>query len=239
MDANLQIGDILFLDIETVPAHPSWDEVPEDWRGLWEEKSAFYRERQQVELPQSYERAGIYAEFGKVICVGVGYFSHSADGQTFRLTCFSGDEERELLAEFGAFLEKHYRRPFRVLCAHNGKEFDFPFLSRRFLIQGLPVPAILQFAGKKPWEVPHLDTMELWKFGDYKNFTSLKLLARAFGIPGPKEDIDGSQVAGVYWKEADLARIDRYCRRDVVTLARVFQRFRGEEAIGDNSVIHL
>jgi uncharacterized protein YprB with RNaseH-like and TPR domain len=132
-----------------------------------------------------------------------------------------------VLQEFAEFLEKYTRNPFRVLCAHNGKEFDFPYLCRRMLIQGIALPSLLQIGGLKPWEVPHLDTLELWKFGDYKHYTSLKLLAAVMGVPDSKDDIDGSEVGRVYWKEGDLDRIARYCRKDVITLARVYQRLTG------------
>ncbi|MFN8698340.1 MAG: 3'-5' exonuclease [Flavobacteriales bacterium] len=226
-ESRASIDEILFLDIETVSAERNWDDVPDNWKDLWEEKSAYFREKSGVMLADSYERAGIYAEFGKVVCIGVGFFHRTAGGQQLRVNAFYDDREEVVLQEFAEFLEKYTRNPFRVLCAHNGKEFDFPYLCRRMLIQGIALPSLLQIGGLKPWEVPHLDTLELWKFGDYKHYTSLKLLAAVMGVPDSKDDIDGSEVGRVYWKEGDLDRIARYCRKDVITLARVYQRLTG------------
>ena len=228
----------MFLDIETVPMEPEWAGLEQAWQVLWEEKSMFYREKNGVALEESYERAGIYAEFGKIICIGLGYFQRTTEGDELRVSSFSGKNERELLTDFGAFLDRYTKRPFRLLCAHNGKEFDFPYLCRRMLINQLPLPTLLRISGKKPWEIPHIDTMELWKFGDYKHYTSLKLLAKVFGVPDSKDDIDGSQVGRVFWKDGDLARIDQYCRKDVVTLARVFQRLNGLDAVDQDNVVH-
>jgi DNA polymerase elongation subunit (family B) len=180
-----------------------------------------------------YKRAGIYAEFGKIICISVGAFSKAE----FRLKSFSGDDEKKLLTEFAELLRKRYNKPEHLLCAHNGKEFDFPYIARRMVVLGIPVPTILDLAGKKPWEVNHLDTMELWKFGDFKNYTSLELLAAILDIPTPKEDIDGSQVAEVYYKLNDLNRIVHYCTKDVLTVAQIFRRYRGEPLIAENQIV--
>jgi uncharacterized protein YprB with RNaseH-like and TPR domain len=122
------------------------------------------------------------------------------------------------------------------LCAHNGKEFDYPYLIRRILINGLEVPSILNLSGKKPWEVNHIDTMELWKFGDYKHYTSLELLATVFGISSPKDDINGSDVGRVYWQENDLQRIVKYCQKDVVTIVNLLLRFKGKPMMGEESI---
>jgi 3'-5' exonuclease len=235
----IRLHEILFLDIETVPAAPDWTGLEPSWQRLWEEKSRIFRERQQLELEESYGRAGIYAEFGKIICIGVGYFNQTPEGEELRVTSFSGDDEESMLREFGAFLDRVTRKPFRYLCAHNGKEFDFPYICRRMLACGIPLPRLLRIAGLKPWEVPHLDTMELWKFGDFKHYTSLRLLAGVFGIPDSKEDMDGSMVASVYWTDRDLGRIREYCRRDVSVLARVYQRLQGLEAIPEEAVIQV
>jgi DNA polymerase elongation subunit (family B) len=122
------------------------------------------------------------------------------------------------------------------LCAHNGKEFDFPYLSRRMMVNGISLPAVLDNAGKKPWEVKFVDTLELWKFGDYKHYTSLELLAYLFGIPTPKDDIDGSMVAGIYYQEKDLPRIARYCEKDVLTIIRLLLKFAGQDTIAEEHV---
>lgn len=217
-------SDVLFLDIETVPQYPDYASCPENFRIHWERKAQLFRQDEQSP-EELYGRAGIYAEFGKVICISCGYFT--ADGK-FRMKSYYGHDEVVLLKEFAATLDQFCKDPAKVLCAHNGKEFDFPFLARRMLINGIRLPAVLDTAGKKPWEVNHLDTMELWKFGDYKSYTRLDLLAAVFNIPTPKDDIDGSEVGGVYWIEKDLERIVNYCQKDVLTVAQIFRRFRGE-----------
>lgn len=224
---NIQPEEILFIDIETVPGTQDFNSLDEDFQLLWTEKSRFMREKNNIDIEESYHSAGIYAEFGKIICIGAGYFTSRSGGYEFRSTSFSGDDENAILSDFAMLLNKRFNDPFKLLCAHNGKEFDFPYLSRRMLIHGIELPEMLDTAGKKPWEIQHLDTMELWKFGDYKNYTSLKLLARLFGIPTPKDDIDGSMVREVYYTERDIDRIDRYCRKDVLTVAQLFLKYKG------------
>ncbi|MCC6599273.1 MAG: 3'-5' exonuclease [Crocinitomicaceae bacterium] len=228
---------VLFIDIETVPQAASFNELDEEYQQLWIEKSRFFREKDSIDIPESYFQAGIYAEFGKVICVSAGYLSQRAGSRIFRCTSFFGDDEKELLTGFAGLLESHYNHPFRILCAHNGREFDLPYLSRRMLVNGIPLPRMLDLAGKKPWEIPHIDTMELWKFGDYKHYTSLKLLAKIMGIPTPKDDIDGSMVRQVYYEENDLNRIENYCRKDVLAVAQVFLKYRGEELLHEEEVV--
>ena len=185
-----------------------------------------------------YERAGIYAEFGKIVCISVGFVYRLPDKQlAFRTKSCFGDDEKELLAKFSEALKRFaMQRNTMILCAHNGKEFDFPYIARRMLVNGLALPAAFDIAGKKPWEVPFIDTMELWRFGDYKNYTSLKLLTHIFGIPSPKDDIDGSQVAGVYWKDKDLPRIVRYCEKDVLAIAQLLLRYKGLKLIATENV---
>jgi DNA polymerase elongation subunit (family B) len=231
-----KIQDILFLDIETVPAAASFDELPERMQHLWEKKSSFFRKEEET-AEEAYGKAGIYAEFGKVICISAGNLASFPDGRKFRIKSFSGEDEKQLLSEFSSMINGFAsKRTDAQLCAHNGKEFDFPYLARRILINGLPLPGLLNLAGKKPWEVKLLDTMELWKFGDFKNYTSLDLLTAVFDIPTPKEDLDGSMVAETYYGNNDLARIVEYCQRDVVALTRLFQRFRGEKIIEDGEI---
>jgi 3'-5' exonuclease len=229
---QIDIHNILFLDIETVPQHPVYGEAQEEMRKLWEKKA-----RQIVKddsTPDSvYNRAGIYAEFGKIVCVSCGYLNAE---NKFRIKSFCGDDEKKLLLEFADMLNTYFSAPDKLLCAHNGKEFDFPFLARRMVINGIKLPTILNNAGKKPWEVNHIDTMELWKFGDYKSFTSLLLLATILGIPTPKDDIDGSMVWEVYWKEKNLPRIVTYCQKDVLTVAQIFLRFRCEPLLSEAQV---
>ena len=236
---NINIDNILFLDIETVPAFSQYDEVPDDIKPFWDKKALYLAKTEDEDPASLYERAGIYAEFGKIICISVGYLlSSGGPEKELRLKSFYSHDEKEVLEGLIALLNKHYNNPNDLLCAHNGKEFDFPYLARRILINGLKLPAALDIAGKKPWEVAHLDTMVLWKFGDFKNYTSLGLLATIFGIPTPKSDIDGSDVARVYWEEKDLERIVEYCQKDVLTIAQLLLKFRGEPPIQEDRVIY-
>lgn len=235
---QIPVETILFLDIETVPMRSTYDELPEPFRRLWDKKaetlSKFDRSSPDpLKTPADwFERAGIYAEFGKIICISTGAVRNG----TLWIKSFYGDDEPSLLKEFTGMLEKSGEKKFHYLCAHNGKEFDFPYLIRRMLINGLRVPAILDLSGKKPWEVNHLDTMELWKFGDYKSFTSLELLATLFNIPTPKDDIEGKDVARVYYEEHDLPRIVTYCQKDVMTIVNLILRLKGAPIMGEDQI---
>jgi len=234
---NIDYTKLLVLDIETVPQYPSYADVPEKWQHLWAKKSATLKRAEGESESDIYPRAGIYAEFGKIVCISCGFFSSSGRTYQFRVKSFYGDDEAKLLSDFNAMLERHFSEPGCSLVAHNGKEFDYPYIGRRCLLNGLEIPTLLDIAGKKPWEVNLLDTMELWKFGDYKNYTSLELLAASFGIPTPKDDIDGSKVWSVYWLENDLERIKTYCQKDVVTVAQLLLKFRNEALLSDEQVL--
>jgi 3'-5' exonuclease len=231
------LNNILFLDIETVPQYPSYDAVPETGKTFWNKKAHGLKKDKEFDTPETlYDRAGIYAEFGKIVCLSCGIISGSGADKKITLKSFCCDEEKTILSDFSDMLKK-WSGPDKVLCAHNGKEFDFPYISRRMVINQLPVPDMLQMAGKRPWEIPHIDTLELWKFGDYKSYTSLNLLAYILGIPTPKDDIDGSMVWRVYWQEEDLKRIVTYCQKDVVTVAQVYLRLVGECGISEDQVL--
>ncbi|MBZ4189274.1 3'-5' exonuclease [Niabella beijingensis] len=237
MLAQYAVHTILFLDIETVPQYASFSEVPEAWKHLWERKSASILRNREEETPESvYERAGIYAEFGKIVCISCGIIQGGVNQRKIILKSFYGDDEKQLLGAFAEMLQKFSANEQKYLCAHNGKEFDFPYLCRRMLINGVPIPLLLNTAGKKPWEVNHLDTMELWKFGDFKSYTTLNLLAHALGVPTPKDDIDGSMVAEVYYQERQIERIATYCQKDVITVAQIFLKMSGEELIAEENI---
>lgn len=233
---NLNIEVVLFLDIETVPNHYNFDELDETTKELWDKKSAYFQ-KDGLDAKDVYERAGIYAEFGKIVCISVGFLAQRDGEQVIRLRSFANHDEKTLLQDFCNLLNTYYSSPRHILCGHNAKEFDFPFIARRLLINGLPLPGPLDIAGKKPWEISHLDTMELWKFGDYKNYTSLNLLAHVFGIPTPKDDISGADVARVYYEENDLERIAAYCQKDVVTVIQLVLKYRGQELIHPDYII--
>ncbi|GJH39727.1 3'-5' exonuclease [Capnocytophaga sp. HP1101] len=232
---KINLEDILFLDIETVPLYKQHDELSTVEQELWEEKSRYQR-KDEFTAEEFYDRAGIWAEFGKIVCISVGYFSFRHQQRTFRVTSFTGEED-VLLRDFVRLVEEHFSRPNNLFCAHNGKEFDFPYLSRRMIINGIAIPQKLQLFGKKPWEIPHLDTLELWKFGDYKHFSSLKLLAHILGIPSPKDDINGSEVRDVFYNENDVDRIATYCEKDTITVAQILLRFRNEQLLTDDEIL--
>jgi len=227
MIQNIPIEKILFLDIETVPQFGNWEEMEETTQKLWDKKTKVQRKEDFTPEEFYTERGGIMAEFGKIICISVGMLEKN---ETLKIKSFAGDDEKKLLEEFGELFNSPRLRDV-ILCAHNGKEFDFPWIARRFLINGMQPPVPFQMFGKKPWEIPHIDTMELWKFGDYKSFVSLELLAHVFGIPTPKDDIDGSMVSSIYYIEKDLPRIVQYCEKDVLTLANIFRRMRQENVL--------
>ncbi len=221
-----QIEKILFLDVETVPALSSLNELSEEGKELWTKKAnQLSRQNEDIDVADWYSsKAGIFAEFGKIICISVGYvLLGSGNKVNVRLKSFAGDDEKEILTNFAQLLEGYFSDPSKhYLCGHNIKEFDIPYLSRRMLVHNIKLPTMLNISGKKPWQVEYLlDTMDMWKFGDYKNYTSLRLLSYLFGIPSPKDDIDGSQVALVYYQVKDLERIVKYCERDVLTVIKL------------------
>ncbi len=234
---KINLEHILFLDIETVPEEENFQLLSDTKKELWEHKSQYQR-KDELTAEEFYERAGIWAEFGKIVTISVGYFNIKGNSQNFRVTSFFG-EEKKLLQDFKNLVDTHFNGPHHLLCGHNGKEFDFPYIARRMIINGISLPHKLDLFGKKPWEIPHLDTMELWKFGDYKHFTSLKLMANILGIPSPKEDIDGSMVKSVYYKEQDIDRIIKYCELDVVTTAQVFLRLRNDQLLEENEITRI
>ncbi len=231
---KIQLDRILFLDIETVPQYPTFSDLSDHEQKLYSQKTKFLQKEQTAE--EVYDRAGIYAEFGKIICISIGYVHHASFGNQIRLKSFYHDDEETLLKQFVTLLEDNPK--FSVLCGHNAKEFDFPYICRRLLIHGIPLPQILNIAGKKPWEIAHLDTMELWKFGDYKSYTSLALLCHVFKIPTPKDDISGEDVARVYYEEKNLDRIKVYCEKDVVALIQLFLRMKNDSIILEDNILY-
>ncbi|MFT3701612.1 MAG: 3'-5' exonuclease [Agriterribacter sp.] len=239
MVVNISLSNLLVIDIETVPGTPDFQQLPEYWKSLWEDKVS-------KTMPENFsvdewygQRAGIMAEFGKIICISTGFFYQEPGRKiSFKLKSLYGDDESVLLKEFttllNSFTEK--RKPIAI-AGHNVKEFDIPYICRRMMINGIPLPEQLQLSGKKPWETNLVDTMELWKFGDYKNYTSLKLLAAVLGIETPKDDIDGSMVSDVYYKEHNLNRIVTYCQKDVLTVANIILRFKQMELLEKENVL--
>ena len=234
---NIDISKILFLDIETVPQVYRFQELNDTSRSLWSKKTKYLQEKDQLSAEEVYEKAGIYAEFGKIICISVGFLIQAKGEMQIRLKSFSSMNEKKLLQGFIDLLNTHYNHNSYILCAHNGKEFDFPYISRRLLVNEMKLPILLNNAGKKPWEINNIDTLELWKFGDYKHYTSLELLTNIFNIPTPKDDIDGSQVAKIFYEDKDIDRIINYCEKDVVATIQLFQKYRGQDLIDPAFII--
>lgn len=228
---NTNLSDIYFLDVETVSLRPHFEDLSEREQMLWDKKSIYWRKE---DTPgKAYERAGIYAEFGKIICISVGIIVKDK----LHIKSFYSNNEKELLEDFALSLDKFSKKRTIKLCAHNGKEFDFPYICRRMLINEIQLPKILQVQMKKPWEVPFIDTLELWRFGDYKNYTSLDLLCEVFNIPTPKENLDGAQVGNTYWVENNMNKIITYCESDVVALVQLFLKISGQLLISEDNII--
>lgn len=238
MNLKLNFENILFLDIETVPEVENFEDLTPEKQELFSLKTQYQR-KEDITAEDFYERAGIWAEFGKIICISVGYFvNFNSENRNFRVTSFIGDEVT-ILEDFKDLLRNHFNKAHHLLCGHNGKEFDFPFIARRMIIKSVSLPEKLNLFGKKPWEIPHLDTMELWKFGDYKHFTSLKLLTSILNIPSPKDDISGSEVAEVFYKEKNIQRIVTYCEKDTIAVAQLLLRFNNQSILTNEEIVHV
>jgi hypothetical protein len=230
---DIKLERVLFLDIETVPQTYVYQDLDEKTRELFNQKTRFSQNDEKSFEALYNERGSILSEFGKIICISIGLVTKDSLGaRKIRLKSFAHDDEETLLLQFKKLLdERDY-----ILCGHNSKEFDIPYICRRLLINGISLPNTLDIAGKKPWEINHLDTLELWKFGDYKAFTSLALLCHVFNIPTPKDDISGADVARVYYEENDLNRIRQYCEKDVVALIQLFMRMKGDSLIAEENI---
>lgn len=228
MNNHIPLDNILFLDIETVPQYQSFEEVPDRLKIFWEQKSErLDKEKTAKEL---YERAGIYAEFGKIVCISFGRALNKKDHIYTRIKSFYSHDEKEILMNFFDLIRK-FNSEELYLCAHNGKEFDFPYIARRAVVNRIALPQVLNTSGCKPWEIKHIDTMDLWRFGDYKSYTSLDLLSSIFNIPSPKDEISGKDIYKVYYQENDLEKIVKYCQKDVLTLIQVYLRYKDMDTI--------
>lgn len=246
---QVDIANVLFLDVETVPGHADYEALSEEMQELWYVKSRSITRKSRDELSTEeaaelyFDRAGIFAEFGKIICISVGVVHRSREDNRLRvrLTSFANKDEAQLLRDFGKMLGQYYNDPNRhFLCGHNIKEFDIPYICRRMVVHQLELPELLNISGKKPWETRYLlDTMELWKFGDFKNFTSLRLLAALLGFPSPKDDIDGSQVGRIFWEDGDLERIAHYCEKDVLATVQLLLRYKRMPILEEDQVQHV
>jgi len=242
---NCDLTKIMFLDIETVPLKAAFNELPDDLAYLWKEKFAtlqkYLSEKHGEDItPEEAfgSNGGIYAEFGKIVCISVGFIYYRNNDMFFRTKSFAGDDETLILQQFAQLINDNWTTKEHLFCGHNIKEFDIPYICRRMVIKNIAIPSIIDAGGKKPWETAFLDTLELWKFGDKKSYTSLKLLTAVLRIPTPKDDIDGSQVARVYYQEKNIERIATYCQKDVLATAQVFLRLNQFENIKECNVEH-
>lgn len=230
---HIKLDQVFVIDIETVPQQADFKQLSPEFQELWEHKSRYQRNLEQS-AEEFYEKAGIWAEFGKIVCISIGFFHLENKQIHLRLRSFIDHDEKKLLKDFIKLLNQQPSNC--ILCAHNGKEFDFPYLCRRMIINQLNIPVQLQLSGKKPWEIQHIDTLELWKFGDYKHYTSLQLLAAILNLPSPKSDIDGSQVGTIYHQTGNLKRISQYCQNDVICTAQILLRFKGLNPITEHNI---
>jgi hypothetical protein len=239
--AHINIPGLLFIDIETVPQFSAFEQLSDAMKALWTDKHSFLRTENETAEVGYLKRAGVYAEFAKIVCISLGYFHFDRQSRkrTFRLKSFYNDDEQVLLNEFLQLINAHFNDPETYnFCGHNIREFDIPFICRRMLVHRMMFPHMLDVSGRRPWENSYVDTLQLWKFGDYKHYTSLKLLTEILGIPTPKDLMDGKDVSRVYWQEKGLAQIAEYCQKDVVTVARLLLRFKGDpELLNDSDVI--
>lgn len=234
---NVSPTKVLFLDIETAPISPKYSELDEEFKFLWDKKSEYFREDQSAE--DIWLKSAVYSEFAKVICISVAALYKEGDFYKMKVKSVYDDNEKNMLEVFSNMLIDYKKKKDYLLCAHNGKEFDFPFLARRMLINRIKLPEVLDIAGQKPWEVNLLDTMNLWKFGDYKHYTSLELLAAVFGLKSPKADIEGSMVPSLYWEGGNMERIRSYCSKDAATVANLFLVYKGINPIDENDIIYV
>jgi predicted PolB exonuclease-like 3'-5' exonuclease len=237
---NIPVENLFLIDIETVSEARNYDSLNEEWKDLWNEK-IHKSLPEKISAEEFYPlRAGIMAEFAKVVCISIGYFRTENNSLSLRVKSFYSENEKDILDQFIQTLYHLYSFNNKwTFTGHNVKEFDIPFLCRRILINGLPIPVFFDFQNMKPWETPIIDTLHLWRFGDYKHYTSLKLLASALGVPSPKDDIDGSQVGAVYWEEKNLQRIAFYCQKDVATVANVILRFKSLPLLKEEQIIYV
>lgn len=238
MSDKIKIDKILFLDVETVPLKYKYNELSTYEKQLWESKVG-HLQKEGITAKELYERSGLYAEFSKIVCISTAIVYKERNKRKIRVKSFYGDDEKQILAQFSNLIVTHFDSNNHYLCAHNGKEFDFPFICRRLLVNGLKLPGILNVIGKKPWENHFLDTMDMWRFGEYKNFSSLELLSYLFNVPSPKSDMKGEDVKHVYYKDHDLERISNYCKRDALTVAQLYLKYRGETIIPEEDIIFV
>ncbi len=232
------LKNILFIDIETVSETEYLSDLPDSLKSLWLKKAIYLKNDEELDADTFYlKKAGIYAEFGKIICIGIGGVFEDESGEpSLKVKTIYHPSEADLLTEFRQILERHKSGKNLKLCAHNGKEFDFPYICRRMLMHGIELPKVLKLLGKKSWEVPHLDTLELWKFGDYKHYTSLELLATIFGITSSKSEMNGSQVSHVYYVEKNMPKITKYCSADIVVLTQLYMKMNNFPLIKDEHI---
>lgn len=242
---QIPLENLFLIDIETVSEKESFYLLDDVWKELWTQKISKSLPPDTTAEEYYPMRAAILAEFAKVVCISFGYFKKENNdtgdkGLQLRIKSLCSQNEKDILNEFDSILKQLYSNNHQwIFTGHNIKEFDVPFLCRRMVVNNIPIPPYIDFQNMKPWETPLMDTLHLWRFGDYKHYTSLKLLAAVLGVPSPKDDIDGSQVGDVYWKEKNLERISVYCEKDVVTVANVMLRLKGLPLLNEEQILFV
>jgi len=233
------LSNLFVLDIETVPQYEDYDLLPPSWQILWYDKISKTVPENTPPKESYLQKAGILAEFGKIVCISTAFFFDDTNRKTaLKVKSIYGDDEKELLISFIGLCNKVYARdPHFQFAGHNIKEFDIPYICRRMVVNGVQLPEYLQIHDKKPWELKMFDTLNWWKFGDHKNYISLHLLSNVLGIPTSKTDMDGSMVQHVYYKDKNIRRIADYCERDVIVTANVVLRFLNLPILKDESVV--
>ena len=237
---QIAIENLFLIDIETVSGVPNFHLLNDEWKELWTEKILKSLPSDTTAEDYYPKRAAILAEFAKVVCISTGYFKKENNQWQLRIKSFYSENEKQVLESFTKMLEQLHSKNSRwIFTGHNIKEFDIPFLSRRMLVNNITIPPYIDFQNMKPWDTPVLDTLHLWRFGDYKHYTSLKLLAATLGVPSPKDDIDGSKVGEVFWIEKNLERIAIYCQKDVATVANVILSFKNLPLLTEEQIIFV
>ncbi len=225
--------DVLYLELATAGRYRTLEEAPPGYQRLWGEWNA-WREEQP-----DFGRAALYAEFGQVVGMSLGYHLEDGPQEEFRISSWVGDEAA-ILGEFLRVVKSLTKSKRRLrICSHNGKSFDFPYLSKRLVARELELPEVMNIVGMKPWELPHLDTLELWRHGGgRRSYVGLELLAMTLGIELPYAWMDGSDIHTLFWSQEreEWERIGRQGALEVYLTAQVLRRLQHQAPLERESV---
>ena len=228
-----QLKNIVFFDIETAGSHESLDALQEDnplLATLWSKRCEYLREKFEENKDLTDEelylnKAALHPEFNRIVCASFGRIAGDVDSTSMIIKSYSGDDESEILDGIDKVLTKFNKMN---LCGHNIKRFDIPVMGKRFLINGKKLPKSLMIYDSKPWELPFIDTSDIWSFGAWQEgFASLELIAASLKVPSPKDDIRGEDVHSVFWESSEHSRIAEYCAKDVKVLGDIMLKISG------------